>query len=199
MRTSRAPGSSVDEATGRRQEDVSGRKAGGGPRGLRARLTPFASPPWLKAPLLLFRFPRLLVALGGAVFILAVVTASSPLFLSSAGNRILSNTIATACPWDVGISFTTPLQVLRTSQGLPNGLGAGSAYAGAEATDFRTAVVIVAVFRQRDRGGLVLADLLEKQIGPPTSFCFTEPHMPTLVVSSGMFAISIFFVIVFPL
>jgi putative ABC transport system permease protein len=134
VRTSRAPGSSVDEATGRRREDGPREKAAGRPRGLRARLAPFASPPWLKSPLLLFRFPRLLAALGGAVFILVVVTASSPLFLSSAGNRILSNTIATACPWDVGLSFTTPLQVLQTSQGLPNGLGVGSAYAGAEAT-----------------------------------------------------------------
>jgi ABC-type antimicrobial peptide transport system permease subunit len=78
-----------------------------------------ASPPWLKSPLLLLRFPRLMIALGGAVFIMSVVTASSPLFLSSAGNKTLSNSIAKACPWDVGLYLSAPLAFVQGVSGTP--------------------------------------------------------------------------------
>src|SRR5206468_10107944 len=95
-------------------------------RGLRARSAALAGPPWLKSPLLLFRFPRLMISLGGAVFILAVVTASSPLFLSAAGNKTLSNSLDAACPWDVGLAFTAPLTFLGVG-GTPNPSAAGAA------------------------------------------------------------------------
>jgi putative ABC transport system permease protein len=113
VRTSRRPASTLDEPTGRSPEGAPGPDDDGPLGRLSGRLASFASPPWLKSPLLLFRFPRLLVAMGGAVFVLALVTASSPLFLSSAGNRTLSNAIGPACPWDVGMTFQSPLAMLR--------------------------------------------------------------------------------------
>src|SRR6185295_17570533 len=78
-----------------------GSGGGGGPgRWIRRRLATLASPPWLKAPMLLLRFPGLLVAVTGAVFILAVASAAGPLFLSSAGNQTLRTSIASDCTWD---------------------------------------------------------------------------------------------------
>jgi putative ABC transport system permease protein len=67
-----------------------------------------------------------MIALGGAVFVLAVVTASSPLFLSAAGNKTLSNSLDAACPWDVGLAFTAPLSFLGVG-GTPNPSAAGAA------------------------------------------------------------------------
>ena len=90
----------------------SGSGGGGGPgRWVRRRITTLSSPPWLKAPLLLLRFPGLLVAVTGAVFILAIASAAGPLFLSSAGNETLRTSIAADCTWDVGLNVTdtTPL------------------------------------------------------------------------------------------
>jgi putative ABC transport system permease protein len=64
------------------------------------------SAPWIRAPLLLFRYPGLLVAIGTAVLILAVAGAASPLFLSSAGNATLQRGIADTCSWEVGAKIT---------------------------------------------------------------------------------------------
>src|SRR5437867_6621184 len=44
---------------------------------------------WLQAPLLLLRFPALLLAVGGAIAVLVAAVASGPLFLSSAQNAAL--------------------------------------------------------------------------------------------------------------
>lgn len=60
--------------------------------------------PWLRAPLLLLRFPGLLLAIGSALIILSVAGAASPLFLSSAGNATLQDGIAATCPWDVALT-----------------------------------------------------------------------------------------------
>ena len=70
------------------------------PRGL-GELT---SPPWTKAPLLLPRFPGILVALMTASLILGVASAASPLFLSSAGNAVVAQGLSSACPWTVGLA-----------------------------------------------------------------------------------------------
>jgi putative ABC transport system permease protein len=74
------------------------------------RLSALAAPPWARAPLLLLRFPALLLAVATASVILAVASASSPLFLSSAGNGALRNAIAqdvSLCPWTLGLQVTT--------------------------------------------------------------------------------------------
>lgn len=92
---------------------ASGGPSGDGPvkrglRGLRARLAAVGSAPWLKAPILLFRFPGLLLAMGSAVLILAVASAAGPMFLSSAGNATLQRTLAESCPWDTGLEMRIP-------------------------------------------------------------------------------------------
>lgn len=85
------------------------------PPGARARLRrglgALTSPPWTKAPILLLLYPGLLVAIAGAILILAVVGAAGPLFLSSAGNASLRGAVAAGCSWDVGlhIADTNPL------------------------------------------------------------------------------------------
>jgi putative ABC transport system permease protein len=71
--------------------------------GLRRRAAVVFGAPWLRAPLLLLRYPGLLVAVGTAVLILAVAGAASPLFLSSAGNATLHRAIAETCAWEVGV------------------------------------------------------------------------------------------------
>ena len=77
--------------------------------GLRRRIGAFASAPWLRAPLLLPRFPALLLAVGGAVAILGAATAAGPLFLSSAANETLQEQLAQACPWATGLHARQPV------------------------------------------------------------------------------------------
>ena len=72
--------------------------------GLRARLGLATAAPWVRAPLLLVRFPGLLLAIGSALMILSVAGAASPLFLSSAGNATLQDGIAATCAWDVALT-----------------------------------------------------------------------------------------------
>jgi putative ABC transport system permease protein len=74
----------------------------------RARLAALGSAPWLKAPILLFRFPGLLLAMASAVLILAVATAAGPLFLSSAGNATLHRSLREMCSWDAGLAMRIP-------------------------------------------------------------------------------------------
>src|SRR5881296_3004100 len=71
--------------------------------GLRRRFAIVFGAPWLRAPLLLLRYPGLLIAVGTAVLILAIAGAASPLFLSSAGNATLQRGIAETCRWEVGV------------------------------------------------------------------------------------------------
>ncbi|HEX9236656.1 MAG TPA: hypothetical protein VF972_10310, partial [Actinomycetota bacterium] len=66
-----------------------------------------ASAPWVKAPWLLLRFPGLLFAVASAVVILAVATAASPLFASSAGNAVLTKQISPLCPWPIGLTVAS--------------------------------------------------------------------------------------------
>ncbi len=61
------------------------------------------SPPWVRAPLLLFRFPGLLLAVVTAGLVLATASAAGPLFLSSAGNGTIAQGLAGACPWNTGL------------------------------------------------------------------------------------------------
>jgi hypothetical protein len=71
-------------------------------------LASMGSAPWLKAPILLLRFPGLLLATASAFLILAVASAAGPLFLSSAGNATLQRTLAESCPWDTGLEMRIP-------------------------------------------------------------------------------------------
>src|SRR5437667_12560618 len=72
--------------------------------GIRTKLGLVAASPWLRAPLLLVRFPGLLLAIGSALVILSVAGAASPLFLSSAGNAMRQDGIQATCPWDVALT-----------------------------------------------------------------------------------------------
>jgi hypothetical protein len=49
-----------------------------------------ASSPWRRAPLLVWRYPPVVVAVAGVALVLAVTAASAPLFLSSAANAALA-------------------------------------------------------------------------------------------------------------
>jgi putative ABC transport system permease protein len=72
------------------------------------RVRALATGPWLKAPLLLLRYPGLLLAVASSILILSMVSAAGPLFLSSAGNASLHESLADACPWDVGWHLSGP-------------------------------------------------------------------------------------------
>src|SRR5438309_10212437 len=62
----------------------------------------WTSPAWRRAPLLLLAFPSLLLAMAIAVVTLAVASAAGPVFISSAGNEVLSEGIGgIGCPWEV--------------------------------------------------------------------------------------------------
>ena len=64
------------------------------------------SPAFFKAPLLLFRFPGVLVAVLAAAVVLGVAAASGSLFLSSAGNEALTREIDRLTPAEAGLSVT---------------------------------------------------------------------------------------------
>lgn len=88
----------------------------------RERLAAFASAPWLRAPVLLFAFPGLLVAVVAATLILSIASASSPLFVSSAGNATLRNGLSgQVCPYTTALQVSSfgPLSVPRSTQGAP--------------------------------------------------------------------------------
>lgn len=54
--------------------------------------------PWLRAPLLLFRRPVVVVAVGATCVLLAVAAASGPLFLASVGAAALNRAASVQCP-----------------------------------------------------------------------------------------------------
>jgi putative ABC transport system permease protein len=95
--------------------------------------------PWLRAPLLLLRYPGLLLAVATAVVILAVAGSASPLFLSSAGNATLQRGIAETCRWEVGVKFSTnaPIAGQAFSQGIGGVPSRGQALALFEQVDRR--------------------------------------------------------------
>lgn len=64
------------------------------------------SPAFFKAPLLLFRFPGVLVAVLAAALVLGVAAASGSLFLSSAGNEALTREIDKLTPAEAGLNIT---------------------------------------------------------------------------------------------
>jgi putative ABC transport system permease protein len=74
---------------------------------LRALFGWLANPAWARAPLLLRRFPGLLAAVLGAGFVLAAVSASQALFVSSAENQALHANLAGLCPWTGGLAVST--------------------------------------------------------------------------------------------
>ena len=65
------------------------------------------SPPWVRAPFLLFTFPTLLLAIATSVGILAIASASSPAFLSAAGNRAFQDGMAPFCPYTATAQITS--------------------------------------------------------------------------------------------
>ena len=73
---------------------------------MRARAS-WVDPAWLKAPLLLLRFPAIFLALGAAAAILGATTAAAPLLLSSAGNAALEQELDQLTDAQAGLSFST--------------------------------------------------------------------------------------------
>src|SRR5207248_8311452 len=64
--------------------------------------------PWSKAPVLLFLFPGLLLAIAGASAILSLASAANPLYVSSSGNAAVQSdlrAVERVCP------YTAALQV----------------------------------------------------------------------------------------
>lgn len=96
-----------------RAESASHRPARGGR--IRTKLGLATASPWLRAPLLLFRYPGLLLAIATAAGILALAGASSPLFLSAAGNALLQENIGATCPWVAGVQVTAPGPLFGTT------------------------------------------------------------------------------------
>src|SRR5438105_6057252 len=88
-----------------RRERGSGGRGPGRRDRMRRRFAWLANPAWARAPLLLRRFPGLLAAVMGAGFILAAVSASSPLFVSSAENQALHESLKGLCPWSGGLAI----------------------------------------------------------------------------------------------
>ena len=91
------------------------------PKGSRYRHEPlsFGNPLWTKAPFLLRRFPGVLVAVLGAVLVLAMASAASPLFLSSAGNASLERQLRQQyCKWNAGFTVSDYGPVYGTQDGL---------------------------------------------------------------------------------
>lgn len=62
------------------------------------------NPMWSKAPLVLRRFPAILVAIIASAIILAVSSAAGPLFVSSAGSAALEDGVARTTPYSAGLS-----------------------------------------------------------------------------------------------
>lgn len=73
---------------------------------MRARSS-WVDPAWLKAPLLLVRFPSISISLIAATLILGATTAAAPLLLSSAGNAALEQELDQLTDAQVGLSFST--------------------------------------------------------------------------------------------
>lgn len=67
------------------------------------RLAGRADPIWRKAPLLLLRWPSLLLALAAALLVLALATASAPLVLASAANAAFEREVATYSAEQLGV------------------------------------------------------------------------------------------------
>lgn len=65
---------------------------------------PGRNPMWSKAPLVLRRFPAILLAVVASALILAVSSAAGPLFLSSAGSASLEDGLARTNPFAAGLS-----------------------------------------------------------------------------------------------
>jgi putative ABC transport system permease protein len=71
------------------------------------------NPLWARSPLVLFRYPGLLVAVGVGALLLAVAAASSPLFLSAAGGSAIRRQLTAVTPFGAGLEvkksdFFTP-------------------------------------------------------------------------------------------
>ena len=76
-------------------------------------------PMWLKAPLLLFRWPPILAAIAAGITILVLSTAVAPLFLSSAAGGALADGLEDLPPSSAGLSLGqgTPFQTFTDRSG----------------------------------------------------------------------------------
>lgn len=85
----------------------------------RARaLSVLGLPPWLRAPLLLYREVGAFSAMMVAAIIVSVASSSAPLFLGTIGAAALERTIAAGCPEAAGVSVDDPsVQFLKSGFG----------------------------------------------------------------------------------
>ena len=72
-----------------------------------SRKSSLPSPAFLKAPLLLWRFPGVAAAVVAAAIVLGVASASSSLFLSSAGNEAIGRELDGLTPVEAGLTIET--------------------------------------------------------------------------------------------
>ncbi len=116
-------------------------------RGRGSRLIGWLSnPAWARAPILLRRYPGLLAAVFGAGFVLALVSASPPLFVSSAENQALQASIAKLCPWTVGYAVgayqpLTPVVPITLPGAGGGGGGGGNPISGEQLFQIRDGAV----------------------------------------------------------
>lgn len=78
-----------------------------------------ADPTWVKAPLVLLRYPAILSALVASAVILAVASAAGPVFVSSAGTAILRTEIERGSRWDAGLKVLAYGRLGGTAAGEP--------------------------------------------------------------------------------
>lgn len=70
-----------------------------------AEAHPSVNPIWTKAPLLLLRFPKVLLAIFGSALILGVAGVAGPLFLSSSGSAALRDQLEEVSRFDAGLGI----------------------------------------------------------------------------------------------
>ena len=80
-----------------------------------SRKSSLPSPAFFKAPLLLRRFPGVLAAVVAAALVLGVASASSSLFLSSAGNEAIGREIDALTPVEAGVTIEAYGAMTETS------------------------------------------------------------------------------------
>ena len=72
---------------------------------------------WRRSPLLLSRYPSVFVAIAVAAAVLALATASSPLFLASAGDAALHNELALLTDETAGVQVAVYADLQRRAYG----------------------------------------------------------------------------------
>jgi putative ABC transport system permease protein len=82
---------------------------------VRTAFATVSSPPWRRAPWLLWRHPGVLAMVAGATLVLVAPLAAVPLFLSSVGTASVAVQADERCPRDTGASYTVGMSPLAAA------------------------------------------------------------------------------------